>query len=87
MKLMGVNIVYNHVDYRLMSGRALRHLSNFKETNLFLRGIIPLIDFKSTKVYYDRGERSACESKYPLRKMLAFPLMALLPLVLRQYVL
>jgi glycosyltransferase involved in cell wall biosynthesis len=72
MKWMGVNIVYNHADYRLTSKRVLDNLEGFKEVNLFLRGIIPLIGFKSTEVYYDRHERFAGESKYPLKKMLAF---------------
>lgn len=72
MKMMGVNIVYNHADYRLMSRRAINHLLQFREVNLFLRGIIPLIGFKSTHVYYDRHARYAGVSKYPLKKMLAF---------------
>lgn len=72
MNSMGVNVVYNHADYRLMSKRVLHHLSEFREVNLFLRGLIPLIGFKSTEVYYDRNERFAGESKYPLKKMLAF---------------
>jgi polyisoprenyl-phosphate glycosyltransferase len=72
MHSMGVNVVFNHADYRLMSKRAVEHLSTFNEVNLFLRGIIPLIGFKSTEVYYDRNERFAGESKYPLKKMLAF---------------
>ncbi|WP_018132120.1 glycosyltransferase family 2 protein [Effusibacillus pohliae] len=72
MQWMGVDIVYNHADYRLTSKRVLDNLENFKEVNLFLRGIIPLIGFKSTEVYYDRHERFAGESKYPLKKMLSF---------------
>lgn len=72
LNTMGVNVIYNHADYRLMSKRVLDHLSEFKETNLFLRGLIPLVGFKSTEVYYDRNERFAGESKYPLKKMLAF---------------
>lgn len=72
MTKMGVDSVYNHADYRLMSARALRELSNFKEINLFLRGIVPLIGFKSSIVEYDRAERFAGESKYPLKKMLNF---------------
>ncbi|AIQ71278.1 glycosyltransferase family 2 protein [Paenibacillus graminis] len=72
MNSMGVNIIYNHADYRLMSKRVLEHLGEFKEVNLFLRGLIPLIGYKSTEVYYDRNERFAGESKYPLKKMLAF---------------
>lgn len=72
MILMGVEIVFNHADYRLMSKRALYDLEQFDEVNLFLRGLVPLLGYKSTKVYYDRTERYAGESKYPLRKMLAF---------------
>ena len=68
---MGVEVVYNHADYRLLSNRVIRELENFKEVNLFLRGMIPLVGFKSTSVYYERKERIAGESKYPLRKMLA----------------
>jgi polyisoprenyl-phosphate glycosyltransferase len=69
---IGIRLVPNHADYRLMSKRALEELLRYKETNLFLRGLVPLIGFKSTEVYYDRKERLAGESKYPLRKMLAF---------------
>ncbi len=72
MKAMGVETVYNHADYRLMSRRALGALSEFDEVNLFLRGIVPLVGFKSTQVTYERGERFAGESKYPLKKMIAF---------------
>ncbi|WP_245625017.1 glycosyltransferase family 2 protein [Paenibacillus stellifer] len=72
MNTMGVKVIYNHADYRLMSKRVLDHLSEFKEVNLFLRGLVPLIGYKSTEVYYDRNERFAGESKYPLKKMLAF---------------
>jgi glycosyltransferase involved in cell wall biosynthesis len=72
MKKMGVHLVYNHADYRLMSKRALDELEQFEEVNLFLRGIVPLIGFKSTSVYYNRKERLAGETKYPLRKMLSF---------------
>ena len=72
MKGMGVETVYNHADYRLMSRRALQALSEFEEVNLFLRGLVPLVGFKSTEVTYERGERFAGESKYPLKKMLAF---------------
>ena len=72
MKAMGVETVYNHADYRLMSARALNALAEFDEVNLFLRGIVPLVGFKSTEVTYERGERFAGESKYPLKKMLAF---------------
>lgn len=70
--LMGVEAVYNHADYRLMSKRALDALSEFKEVNLFLRGLVPLVGFKSCSVEYARNERFAGESKYPLKKMLAF---------------
>lgn len=72
MKAMGVELVYNHADYRLMSKRAVQELMNYKEVNLFLRGIIPLIGFKSSVVEYDRGSRFAGKSKYPLRKMIYF---------------
>lgn len=72
MQTMGVEIVYNHADYRLMSKRALEGLAEFKEVNLFLRGIVPLIGYKSDTVTYERHERFAGESKYPLKKMLAF---------------
>lgn len=72
MKSMGVETVYNHADYRLMSARALHALSEFDEVNLFLRGIVPLVGFKSAEVTYERGERFAGESKYPLKKMISF---------------
>ena len=72
MKALGVDIVYNHADYRLMSKRALDSLEGFKEVNLFLRGIVPLIGYKSDVVLYERNERFAGESKYPLKKMLSF---------------
>ena len=72
MNVMGVKIVFNHADYRLMSNRALKVLSDFPERNLFLRGMAPLVGFKSTCEYYDRHERFAGESKYPLKKMLSF---------------
>ena len=68
---MGVETVYNHADYRLMSKRALDAFSQFKEVNLFLRGMVPLVGFKSTSVYYERHERMAGKSHYPLKKMLA----------------
>lgn len=83
MKLLGVDIVYNHADYRLMSKRALNELENYKEVNLFLRGIIPLIGFKSTIVEYERNERFAGESKYPLKKMLNFALEGILSFSVR----
>lgn len=72
MDKLGVEVVYNHADYRLMSRTALTALEQFKEVNLFLRGIVPLLGFKSATVEYERGERFAGESKYPLKKMLAF---------------
>ena len=72
MKLLGVDIVYNHADYRLMSKRALDALEEFEEVNLILRGIVPLIGYKSDVVLYERNERFAGESKYPLKKMLSF---------------
>ncbi|MBD0379826.1 glycosyltransferase family 2 protein [Paenibacillus sp. WST5] len=72
MTSMGVNIHYNHADFRLMSRRTLDELEKFQEVNLFLRGMVPLLGFPSTKVFYDRKERFAGESKYPLKKMLAF---------------
>ncbi len=72
MKIMGVDVVFNHADFRLMSNRVLDALSEYKEFNLFLRGIIPQIGFKSDCVYYERHERFAGESKYPLKKMLSF---------------
>lgn len=72
MSLMGVDIVFNHADYRLTSKRVLCEFEGYKEVNLFLRGIFPLIGFKSDVVYYERAERFAGESKYPLKKMLSF---------------
>ena len=74
MKLLGVDIVFNHADYRLMSQRALEALAEYREVNLFLRGIVPLIGYRSDYVYYDRHERFAGESKYPLKKMISFAL-------------
>ena len=68
---MGVEVVFNHADYRLLSNRVLREFANFKEVNIFLRGMVPLVGFKSTSVYYERHERIAGESHYPLKKMLA----------------
>ena len=69
---MGVEVVFNHADYRLMSRRVVEGLAQFKEVNLFLRGIVPQIGYKWTTVTYERAERFAGESKYPLKKMLAF---------------
>ena len=71
LRFMGADVKYNHSDYRLMSKRALDGLESFGEVNLFLRGIVPMIGYKSAEVYYKRGERLAGESKYPLKKMLA----------------
>jgi len=72
MRRMGVDLIYNHADFRLMSRRSVDALRQYDEVNLFLRGIVPLIGFKTGSVKYDRAERFAGESKYPLRKMLAF---------------
>jgi glycosyltransferase involved in cell wall biosynthesis len=72
MNRIGIKIIQNHADFRLMSKRALEELSKYKEANLFLRGIVPLLGYSSTKVYYDRKERLAGESKYPLKKMISF---------------
>ncbi len=72
MKIMGVDLIYNHADYRLLSRRAVESLKQFNEVNVFLRGIIPLIGYKTDTVYYDRLERTAGESKYPLKKMFSF---------------
>ncbi len=71
MDLLGAEVVFNHADYRLLSKRVLEELANFKEVNIFLRGMIPLVGFNSTAVYYERNERIAGESHYPLKKMLA----------------
>ena len=72
MKYLGVDCIYNHADYRLTSKKVLEEFSNFKEVNLFLRGMFPLVGFKSDIVYYERNERYAGNSKYPLKKMLNF---------------
>ena len=69
---LGVEMVYNHADYRLLSKRALAALLSFGEVNMFLRGMVPMLGFKTAKVYFERGERVAGESKYPLKKMIAF---------------
>ena len=71
MNWLGADIVFNHADYRLISSRVLQEFANFKEVNIFLRGMVPLVGFKSTSVYYERHERLAGESHYPLKKMLA----------------
>lgn len=72
MQKMGVPVVFNHADFRLMDQRVLKELGNFREINMFLRGIVPLIGFKNEKVFYSRLEREAGETKYPLNKMLLF---------------
>ena len=72
LRWMGVDLIYNHADYRLMSKRALQGLAGFSEVNLFLRGMVPLLGYRTGRVEYKRGERVAGESKYPLRKMLSF---------------
>ena len=71
LSAMGAEVVYNHADYRLISARVLKEFANFKEVNLFLRGLVPLVGFKSTSVTYSRAERIAGESHYPLKKMIA----------------
>lgn len=71
LKCMGVEAVFNHADYRLVSSRVLQEFENFKEVNIFLRGMFPLVGFRSTAVFYERHERIAGESHYPLSKMLA----------------
>ena len=74
MNSMGAEVVFNHADYRLISSRALQELAKFKEVNIFLRGMVPLVGFKSTSVYYERTERAAGKSHYPFRKMMALAL-------------
>lgn len=74
MKVLGVNIIRNHADYRALSNRAIRSLLSFREANLFLRGIVPLLGYQSCKLYYKRNARVAGESKYPFFKMLSFAL-------------
>ncbi|MBQ9263109.1 MAG: glycosyltransferase family 2 protein [Clostridia bacterium] len=71
MNALGAEVVFNHADYRLVSSRVLKHFADYEEVNIFLRGMFPLVGFKSTSVYYERAERLAGESHYPLRKMLA----------------
>lgn len=83
LRLSGAEVIYNHADYRLMSRRALEGLAQFKEVNLFLRGLIPLVGFKSSSVYYDRKERVAGKSHYPLSKMLALAFNGITSLSLR----
>lgn len=72
MRKMGVELINNHADFRLMSKRAIEELKRFEEVNLFLRGVVPLIGFNSTVIYYDRQKRKAGDTKYPLKKMIAF---------------
>lgn len=72
MKTLGADVVFNHADYRLLSRRALEGLAQFKEVNLFLRGLVPLVGYRFSSVYYERAERMAGESHYPLKKMLSF---------------
>ena len=74
MKLLGAEVVFNHADYRLMSKKALEGLAEFGEVNLFLRGLVPLVGFRYSSVYYERTDRIAGESHYPLKKMLSFAL-------------
>ena len=71
MNAMGAEVVFNHADYRLVSSRVLNHFADYEEVNIFLRGMFPLVGFRSTSVYYERAERIAGESHYPLKKMLA----------------
>jgi glycosyltransferase involved in cell wall biosynthesis len=77
MKLLGAESIYNHADYRLMSRRAIEELKQFKEVNLFLRGLVPLIGFRTSIAYYDRTQRFAGESKYPLKRMIGLALDAI----------
>ena len=72
MNMLGANVVFNHADYRLLSKRALEGLAQFKEVSLFLRGLVPMVGYRCSSVYYERAERLAGESHYPLKKMLAF---------------
>lgn len=74
MNLMGVETVYNHADYRLVSSKVLEHFADFKEVNIYLRGMFPLVGFKSSAVYYERRSRAAGKGHYPLRKMLSLAL-------------
>ena len=83
MNLLGAETVFNHADYRLMSKRALEGLTSFKEVNLFLRGIVPMIGYRTSSVYYERTERFAGESKYPLKKMISFALQGITSLSIK----
>ena len=83
LRSLGCDIVFNHADYRLMSSRALEALSEYREQNLFLRGLAPMLGFKTETVMYDRGEREAGESKYPLKRMLSLAFSGLTSLSLR----
>ena len=74
MKILGVELISNHADFRLLSRRAVETMSTFKEKNLFLRAIVPLVGYQSCNVYYDRQKRTAGETKYPLKKMILFAL-------------
>lgn len=74
LNFMGADVIYNHADYRLISSKVLNEFANFKEVNLFLRGMVPLVGFKSTSVYYERNERLAGKSHYPFKKMMALAL-------------
>ena len=83
MRLLGTDTVYNHADYRLMSAKVLKELKNFKEFNVYLRGIVPLIGFKSTCIYYDRKERIAGKGHYPLKRMISLALNGITSLSIR----
>lgn len=83
MKFFGAEIVYNHADYRLISAKALSHLAKYKEVNIFLRGMVPMVGFKSTSVYYKRHVRLAGKGKYPLRRMLSLALNGITSLSVR----
>ena len=83
MRSLGVDIVFNHADYRLMSKRALEGLAEFREVNLFLRGLVPMIGYKTDTVEYERADRFAGETKYPLKKMLSFAMEGITSLTVR----
>lgn len=83
LKIMGVDVVFNHADYRLVSSKVLKEFENFKEVNIFLRGMFPLVGFKSTSIYYERKERIAGKSKYPLSKMIGLALDGITSLSIR----